>query len=274
MREIGFQQVVERSLIKTYKGPIYSKFLEAIDLYHLIEPGDKIAVALSGGKDSIVMAKLFQELKRHGSIDFEIVFLTMDPGFFEEDLQNHVQLCERLGIDVIVEKSNIFDVTDRIAKEDPCFLCARMRRGFLYKTAQQYGCNKLALGHHFDDVIETTLLNIFYAGCFKTMLPKAKSENYEGLELIRPLYLVKEKDIIRFMNYHHLKTMSCGCKIARHELDSKRKEIKAMVDSLRKVYKNIDINIFRSAENVNLKSILGYYDDDHRYSFLDQYNKE
>jgi len=274
MREFGFQQAVERSLIKTYKGPIYSKFLEAIELYQLIQPGDKIAVALSGGKDSLVMAKLFQELKRHGSIEFDLVFLTMDPGFYEADLNKHLEICHKLGIDVIVEKSNIFSITDNIAKENPCYLCARMRRGFLYKFAQQHGCNKLALGHHFDDVIETTLLNVLYAGCFKTMLPKAKSENFEGLELIRPLYLVKEKDIMRFMNKHHLEAMSCGCSIARNELDSKRKEIKALIESLRKVYKNIDINIFRSAENVNIQSILGYYDDDAKHSFLDDYNKE
>jgi len=274
MREFGFQQAVERSLIKSYKGPIYSKFLEAIDLYQLIQPGDKIAVALSGGKDSLVMAKLFQELKRHGSIDFDLVFLTMDPGYYEQDLQKHLETCAKLGIDVIVEKSNIFSITDDIAKENPCYLCARMRRGFLYKFAQQHGCNKLALGHHFDDVIETTMINILYAGCFKTMLPKAKSENFEGLELIRPMYLVKEKDIIRFVNRHHLEAMSCGCKIARNELDSKRKEIKALIESLRKVYKNIDINIFRSAENVNIQSILGYYDDDAKHSFLDHYNKD
>jgi tRNA(Ile)-lysidine synthase TilS/MesJ len=148
-----------------------------------------------------------------------------------------------------------------------------MRRGALYKIAKANGCNKLALGHHFDDVIETTLLNMFYAGQFKTMLPKAKSENYEGIELIRPMYFIKEKDIERFRKYHHLESMSCGCRIARNELDSKRKEIKLLIESLRKVYKNIDINIFRSAENVNMQNVLGYYDDDGRYSFLDKYNK-
>jgi len=274
MREFGFQQIVERSLNKNYRGPLYSKFLEAIDQYHLIESGDKIAVALSGGKDSLLMAKLFQEFQKHGSIEFELFFMTMDPGFYQEDLDKHMKLCESVGIDLHVVKSNIFEVTDRIAKENPCYLCARMRRGSLYKIAKENGCNKLALGHHFDDVIETTLLNIFYAGQFKTMLPKAKSENYEGIELIRPMYLIKEKDIERFRKYHHLESMSCGCRIARNELDSKRKEIKALIESLRKIYKNIDINIFKAAENVNIHNILGYYDDNGKYSFLDNYNKD
>jgi tRNA(Ile)-lysidine synthase TilS/MesJ len=273
MREFGFQQLFERSLIKNYKGPVYSKFLEAIETYQLISKGDKIAVALSGGKDSLIMAKLFQELKRHGTIDFELVFITMDPGFYEEDITNHISLCQRLGIDVIVEKSNIFDITETISADNPCYLCARMRRGFLYKIAQKYGCNKLALGHHFDDVIETTLLNILYAGCFKTMLPKAKSENYENLQLIRPMYLIKEKDLIRVMRYHKIDTMSCGCKVARNELESKRKEVKKLIENLRKTYKNIDINIFRAAENVNLESILGYFNDHNTYTFLDKFNK-
>ena len=273
MREFGFQQLVERSINKNYRGPLYSKFLEAIEQYRLIETGDRIAVALSGGKDSLLMAKLFQEFQKHGTVQFELFFMTMDPGFYQEDLDKHVQLCQTVGIDLHVFKTNIFDVTDRIAKENPCYLCARMRRGSLYRIAKENGCNKLALGHHFDDVIETTLLNIFYAGQFKTMLPKAKSENYEGIELIRPMYFIKEKDIERFRKYHHLESMSCGCRIARNELDSKRKEIKHLIESLRKVYKNIDINIFRSAENVNMQNILGYYDDDGKYSFLDKYNK-
>lgn len=273
MREFGFQQLVERSINKNYRGPLYSKFLEAIEHYRLIEPNDRIAVAMSGGKDSLLMAKLFQEFQKHGTVPFELVFITMDPGFYQEDIEKHIALCESVGINLVVVKTNIFEVTNRIAEESPCYLCARMRRGSLYKIAKEQGCNKLALGHHFDDVIETTLLNIFYAGQFKTMLPKAKSENYEGIELIRPMYYIKEKDIERFRKYHHLEAMSCGCRIARNELDSKRKEIKQLIDSLRKVYKNIDINIFKSAENVNIQNVLGYYDDNGKYSFLDNYNK-
>jgi tRNA(Ile)-lysidine synthase TilS/MesJ len=265
------KEAVERSITMTYKGPIYSKFVKAIGLYELIKPGDKVCVALSGGKDSLLMAKLFQLFRRHGTIPFDAVFLTMDPGYAPEKLANHVATCRDLGIELIVEPSNIFQITEDYAKEEPCFLCARMRRGVLYKLAQKYGCNKLALGHHFDDVIETTLINIFYTGAFKTMLPKVRSENYQGIELIRPLYLVKEHDIIRFMKYNKLEAMNCGCRFAEQKVDSKRVEAKNMIESLRKIYKNIDINIFRSAENVNLKCVLGYQNDKESRSFLDDY---
>lgn len=271
MREFTYIQAVERSLMKRFKGPVYSKFLNAIDHYQLIKPGDKIAVALSGGKDSLLLAKLFQVWQKHSTIDFEVAFITMDPGFEEGHLQKHLANCEKLGIDLEVKPSKIFHIAEGLSPESPCFLCARMRRGFLYKTAREMGCNKLALGHHFDDVIETTLLNIFYAGAFKTMLPKAKSENYPGMELIRPMYLIKEKDVVRFMNYHHLETMTCGCKVASLKLDSKRKEMKELVAAMRKKYINTDINIFRAAENVNIKNVLGYFDDEHRVSFMDDY---
>ncbi|MFH0992816.1 MAG: ATP-binding protein [bacterium] len=271
MREFTEKDFVERSLMKTFKGPIYSKFIEALDQYAMISPGDKIAVAMSGGKDSLLMAKLFQEFKRHGGIPFDLVFLTMDPGFEAEKIERHVTACHRIGIDIEVAKSTIFQITEDLAGDAPCFLCARMRRGVLYKLAQERGCNKLALGHHFDDVIETTLLNIFYAGSFKTMLPKVRAAHYSEMELIRPLYLVKEKDIIRFMNYSKLEAMDCGCRFAVRRTDAKRVEIKNLIESLRKIYKNVDINIFRSAENVNLESVLGYYDDEERHSFLDDY---
>jgi len=265
---------IERSLTKTYRKDIYRPFVQAISEYELVEPGDKIAVALSGGKDSLILAKLFQALKKQNKFPFEVVFLSMDPGFRPDNRALLETNCAYLEIPVVIKDSNIFNVVGKIASDNPCYMCARMRRGFLYKAAIDMGCNKLALGHHFDDVIETTLLNIFYAGQFTTMLPKAKSENYEGIELIRPMYLIKEKDIERFRKYHHLESMSCGCRIARNELDSKRKEIKRLIESLRKVYKNIDINIFRAAENVNIQNVLGYYDDDGKYSFLDKYNKE
>jgi tRNA 2-thiocytidine biosynthesis protein TtcA len=271
MHEPLFQEFVERSIIKKFKGPLYSKFLEAIVDYQLVSPGDKIAVALSGGKDSLLLAKLFQELKRHGQVEFDLVFLTMDPGFNEDNLNFHLENCKKLGIDVLVEKSNIFNVAGSLSKDNPCFLCARMRRGFLYKVAKEHGCNKLALGHHFDDVIETTLMNMFYAGCYKTMLPKVRSENYEGMELIRPMYYIKEADVVRFMNYNHLETMKCGCRISDGLVDSKRKEIKTLIAQLRKTDPNIDINIFRSAQNVNLKAILGYHDDETTSTFLDDY---
>jgi tRNA(Ile)-lysidine synthase TilS/MesJ len=271
MREYSFQETVERSLSKKFKGPIYSKFLEALVDFKMISTGDKVAIALSGGKDSLLLAKLFQEFKRHGQVEFDMVFLTMDPGFSEANLNSHLENCQKLGIPVTIEKSNIFSVTEKMAAENPCFLCARMRRGFLYKVAKELGCNKLALGHHFDDVIETTLMNMFYAGCYKTMLPKVRSQNYEGIELIRPMYYVKEADIHRFVQYNGIETMKCGCKISDGVVDSKRQEVKRFITQLRKSDPNIDINIFRSAQNVNLKSVLGYHNDDKSTSFLDDY---
>jgi len=257
--------------MKTFKGPVYSKFVQAIDTYKLLEDKDKIAVSLSGGKDSLLLAKLFQAFKKYGHIDFELEFITMDPGYNTTILAKHLDNCRRLDIPVKVFSSKAFDVAYKMSPEKPCFLCARMRRGFLYKQAQDLGCNKLALGHHFDDVIETTLLNVFYAGCFKTMLPKARSANFPGLELIRPMYLIKEKDCIRFARYHQIEAINCGCKVASMETDSKRKEIKTLIDTMRKKYDNTDINIFRAAENVNINSILGYYDEDVKHSFLDKY---
>lgn len=271
MRDFDYSQIVERSLMKTFKGPIYSKFIKAIDEYRLIENNDRIAVALSGGKDSLLLAKLFQTFRKYGHLEFELFFLTMDPGYVPEILRKHLFNCEKLGIHARVFPSKVFDVAYQMSPEKPCFLCARMRRGFLYKQAEQLGCNKLALGHHFDDVIETTLLNIFYAGCFKTMLPKAKSKNFPGLQLIRPMYLIKEKDSIRFSKYHQIEAISCGCKVASMETDSKRKEMKQLIELMRKKYNNTDINIFRAAENVNINCILGYYDEDKKHSFLDEY---
>ncbi len=274
MPEMDYAQIVERTLMKTYKGPIYSKFIKAIDEYELIQDGDRIAVALSGGKDSLLLAKLFQAFKKYGHLDFEVEYFTMDPGYEPKILEKHKENCNRLGIPIRIFPSGIFRVAYELSPEKPCFLCARMRRGFLYKTAQELGCNKLALGHHFDDVIETTLLNIIYAGSFKTMLPKAKSRSYDHLELIRPMYLIKESDCIRFTKRHNIEAINCGCKVASMELDSKRKEIKRMIEGLRKQYVNSDINIFRSAENVNINSILGYHDESRRFSFLDRYNDD
>lgn len=273
MREpLSYQQFVERALIKNYKGDLYSKFMQALIRYEMIKPGDKVAVAISGGKDSLVLAKLFQEFKRHGNIDFELVFLTMDPGFLPVAMEKHLDTCRKLGIDIVVEPSDVFEVNRKMGVMDsPCFLCARMRRGVLYKLARKHGCNKLALGHHMDDVIETTILNMFYEGRYQTMMPKIRSENYEGIELIRPMYYIKESDIVRFANYCHLEPIKCGCPISDGEKDTKRKEIKRWIAEWRKTEPNIDINIFRSAENVNLKCVLRYHDDDHERTFLDDY---
>lgn len=273
MREFTFSEQLSRSLQKKYKGSLYGKFLRAIEDYHLIKNGDSIMVAMSGGKDSLLMAKLFQETLRYTDLDFTLTFVAMNPGYDEALVQQLQANASRMGIPLIIEEIRIFDVLEREAQEKPCFLCARMRRGALYTLAQKHGCNKLALGHHFDDVIETTMLNVLYAGCFKTMLPKAKSENFEGLELIRPMYLIKEEDIVRFMKYHQIDALNCGCKVTRKEVDSKRKAIKAWIRDMKKEHENVDICIFRAAENVNLHNVLGYFYDrtDVRKSFLDDY---
>lgn len=272
MEENKYANYISKSLNKTFKSVLFGKFLRAIDDYKLIEENDKICVALSGGKDSLLLAALFEEYKLHYNNKIEVKYLMMNSGFTEKFLEDHLLNIKKLGIEQITKDSKVYEIANEMSPEAPCFLCARMRRGFLYQAAKNLGCNKLALGHHFDDVIETTLMNIFYTGTFKTMLPKAKSQNYEGLELIRPMYLIKENDVERFIKYHQFTINPHGCLFQERNVDSKRKEMKKLIADLRKIYKNIDINIFRSAENVNLSSVLGYYEDDkERTSFLDKY---
>ncbi len=265
---------ISKSLNKSFKSKLLGKFLRTIELYDLIQPGDKICVAMSGGKDSLVMAVLFEEYKRHFQNDIEVIYLMMNSGFKQEFLDNHFKLLEYLGIEQTTIESRVYEVANKMNPEAPCFLCARMRRGFLYSKAQELGCNKLALGHHFDDVIETTLMNIFYAGSFKTMLPKVKSKNYKGLELIRPMYLIKEHDVIRFMDYHKLKVSHKGCLFQERDNETKRQEMKELVNQLRKTYKNTDINIFRAAENVNIDATLGYIKNNIKHHFLEEYDDE
>ena len=272
MKENKYSDYVSKSLNKTFKSVLFGRFLRTIDDYKLIQDNDKICVALSGGKDSLVLAALFEEYKLHYNNNVEIVYLMMNSGFTKEFLENHLENMKRLGIEQITKDSRVYEIANEMNPEAPCFLCARMRRGFLYQAAKDLGCNKLALGHHFDDAIETTLMNMFYTGTFKTMLPKAKSQNYEGLELIRPMYLIKEKDVERFIKYHNITINSKGCFFQERNIDSKRQEMKRLITELRKIYKNIDINIFRSAENINLSSVLGYYEDGtEKVSFLDKY---
>ncbi|QLY40430.1 hypothetical protein HF295_06040 [Hujiaoplasma nucleasis] len=269
-----FNVDISKSLNKKFKSKLLAKFIKAIDEYRLIQAGDKICVAMSGGKDSLLLAMLFEEYKRHYRNDVEIVYLMMNSGFKDEFLKNHFSLLDRIGIEQITIDSKVYEIANQMNPQAPCFLCARMRRGFLYSKAKELGCNKLALGHHFDDVIETTLMNIFYAGSFKTMLPKVKSRNYEGLELIRPMYLIKEHDVKKFMDYHQLIVSHKGCLFQERDNETKRQEMKELISKLRKVYKNIDINIFRSAENVNMDAILGYIKDEEKYSYLDFYDED
>ena len=259
---------IERSIIKTYKSKIFSKFLKAIKTYDMVSNGDKIAVCISGGKDSFLLAKCMQELQRHSKYKFELIFLVMDPGYTKTNLNKIKSNAKLLNIPIEIYESNIFD---QIKETDSmCYLCARKRRGSLYDKAKSLGCNKIALGHHFDDVIETILLNIFYAGEYKTMMPKLKSTNFIGMELIRPLYFVEEKDIISWKNHCNLTFLDCACTITKKSL-GKRKEIKEMIESLRNIDKNIDIHIFKSSENVNIDAILGYRESNKQHNFLEKY---
>ncbi len=272
------QKNIERSIIKKFRKPIWRKFTKGINEYDMIQDGDKIAVCISGGKDSMLMAKLFQELQRHGKANFELVFLVMNPGYNEENRQLILANAARLGIPVTVFESEIFDAVVTIEK-NPCYLCARMRRGYLYSHAKELGCNKIALGHHYDDVIETILMGMFYGGKVETMMPKLHSKNFEGMQLIRPMYLIREDAICAWRDYNELRFLQCACRftedVANEESEqtSKRQEIKELLRQLRQTSEFIDKNIFRSVHNVNLKTIIGYHKDDMVYHFLDDYDK-
>lgn len=268
---------IEKSIIKKYRKEIWSKFVRAIDEYKLIEENDKIAVCMSGGKDSFLLAKCMQELKRHGRINFDLEFIVMDPGYTKKNRELIESNAKLLNIPITIFESNIFGVVNTQTFGNPCYLCARMRRGYLYSKAKELGCNKIALGHHYDDVIETILLSMFYGAEFKTMMPKLHSDNFEGMELIRPLYLVRESSIINWRNSNELIFLNCACKFTEDiktdkENKSKRKEMKELIKSFNN--KSIDNNIFKSAENVNMNTIVGYHKDKKRYSFLDEYNKK
>lgn len=265
---------IERSIVKKYRKPIWSKFVKAIKEYNLVEEGDKIAVAISGGKDSLLMAKLFQELQRHGEVKFDLEFIAMDPGYHPQIKELLKENLDYLGIPAHIYDGGIFEVVDRMAKDYPCYLCARMRRGSLYAKAQELGCNKLALGHHYNDVIETTLLNVLYGGNFKTMLPKLKAKNFENLELIRPLYLIEEDNIKRFINYCGVWPLNCACMIAAEKVGNKRYEIKDLIKELKKNFDGVDKSIFKSATNVSMDSILGWEKNGEKFSFLDVYDEE
>jgi len=264
---------IERNIIKRYRKYLWSPFVKAISNYNLVEEGDKVAIAISGGKDSLLLAKLFQELKKHGNINFEIEFLAMDPGYHEDIKKLLIENCNYLDIPVKIFESKIFEIADEKASEYPCYLCARMRRGALYRKSKELGCNKLALGHHFNDVIETTMLNVLYSGNFKTMLPKLKSQNYEGIELIRPMYYIREDDIERFTEASGIWPLNCACMVAAKKIGNKRYEIKELISQMKENFVDVDKSIFKAAENVNIDRILGYKKDDKKYSFLDFYDE-
>ena len=270
---------IEKSLRKKFHKDIWCRFTKAINEYELIQNGDKIAVCISGGKDSMLMAKLFQELKRHGKIDFEVEYLVMNPGYNQVNFDQILFNAKLLEVPITVFDSEIFDV---VADEDdsPCYLCARMRRGYLYSKAQELGCNKIALGHHFDDVIETIVMGMMYGAQIQTMMPKLHSTNFAGMELIRPMYLIREEDIIRWCEENELEFIRCACRFTekRDSYDdvgqvSKRAEVKELIRELRKKSPYIEMNIFRSVENVNVNTVIAYKKDGVRHHFLDSYEE-
>lgn len=271
---------VERSIIKKFKKTIWRQFTKAINEYEMIKDGDKIAVCISGGKDSMLMAKLFQELERHGKKNFEVVFLVMNPGYNEVNYETIMNNAKILNVPITVFRTEIFDTVADIT-DSPCYLCARMRRGHLYSKARELGCNKIALGHHFDDVIETIVMGMIYGAQIQTMMPKLHSTNFPGMELIRPLYLIREDDIIHWARYNDLHFIQCACRFTENcascggtEKGSKRAEIKELIHSLEKKSPYIAKNIFRSVENVNLNTVIAYKKAGVRHHFLDHYDEE
>lgn len=269
---------VEKSIRKKYKKNIWSKFTKAINTYELVKPNDKIAVCISGGKDSMLMAKCFQELKLHNKFDFELKFLVMDPGYSPENRKIIEDNARRLNIPVQIYESDIFDSVYNVEKS-PCYLCARMRRGHLYSFAKELGCNKIALGHHYDDVIETILMGMLYGAQVQTMMPKLHSTNFEGMELIRPLYLVREDTIKAWRDYNDLHFIQCACKFTdtcttcnNEETRSKRVEIKELISRLKQVNPYVEANIFKSVENVNLDTVIAYKRNGAKHNFLDEYD--
>ena len=271
-------QEIERSIITTYRSRLWSKFTKAIKDYKLVNENDKICVCISGGKDSMLLAKLFEELHKHSNINFEVIYLVMNPGYNKVNLDLIKHNLKYLNINAEIVNTDIFSVTDN-AGGSPCYLCARMRRGCLYNKAKELSCNKIALGHHFDDVIETTLLSIFYGSEVKTMLPKLHSDNFPGLDLIRPLYLVREESIISWMNSNDLKFINCACKLTEDienvdKINSKRKEIKLLIKDIKKINPNVDLNIFKALDNVNCDGVLTYKINGEKHSFLDDYDKK
>ena len=270
---------IERSIIKKFRKDIWSLFVKAIIEYELIKENDKVMVCISGGKDSFLLAKCIQELQRHGKFPFEAHYVVMDPGYNDYNRDMIIDNAKILGLDIEMFQSDIFDVVAEQTDGSPCYLCAKMRRGCSYNHAKELGCNKIALGHHFNDVIETTLLSMFYGSEIKTMMPKLHSDNFPGLELIRPLYLVHEESIIAWRQYNDLTFINCACRFTEgcsliNDGTSKRKEIKELIKKLKQVNKNIDRNIFKSLDNVNLNCVLGTKKDGHYESFLKNYDQK
>lgn len=275
--EVERYKEIERSIIKKYRKEIWSKFVHAIDDYQMIRENDKIMVCISGGKDSFLLAKCIQELQRHGKISFQACYVVMDPGYNSLNKEMIIKNADILNIPLEIFTSDIFASLDNMNPKSPCYMCAKMRRGYLYSKAQELGCNKIALGHHFNDVTETIMLSMFYGAEIKTMMPKLHSDNFKGLELIRPLYFIKEDAIISWMHSNDLMFINCACQftenVSKERTDSKRKEMKELIKSLKKVNPDIEHNIFKSLDNINMNCVIGYKNNGQYHSFLDDYDK-
>ena len=270
---------IERSIIKKYRKEIWARFNKAVIDYEMIKENDKIMVCISGGKDSFLLAKCMEEMKKHGKVKFDLEYVCMNPGYNDYNKEMILENAKILNIPLKMFETNIFDTVAGLTEGNPCYLCARMRRGNLYSKAKELGCNKIALGHHFDDVIETTLLSMFYASELKTMMPKLPSDNFPGLELIRPMYLIKEKDILSWRDYNNLKFINCACRFTENcsindDGTSKRLEMKKLINNLRKVNPSVDYNIYKSLDNINMNCILGYKKDGEYHSFLENYEEK
>ena len=271
-------QEIEITIIKTYIAHFWAPFVKSLKEFQLLKPKDKVCVCISGGKDSMLLAKLFQELKRHSDFEFEVTYLVMNPGYNERNLKLIQSNLNLLHIDAIVKNTDIFEIANAQTKT-PCYLCAKMRRGALYKLAKELGCNKIALGHHYDDVIETTLMNMLNNGSFQTMLPKLHSDNYEGMELIRPMYFIRERDIQRWVNYNELVFLNCACKFtedinkSKDLTGSKRYDTKLLIKDLLKYNPFVEKNIFKAPFNVNVDKVIGYKLHNKEISFLDEYDE-
>ena len=264
---------IERSIIKKYRKEIWSPFIKALKEFELINDGDKVAVAISGGKDSLLLAKVIEELHRHSKVDFDVEYICMDPGYTKENREFLEQNLSYLHIPGKIFETEIFQIAEEVTKGAyPCYMCARMRRGALYSKAQELGCNKIALGHHMNDVIETIMLNVLYAGKYNTMMPRLKAKNFENMELIRPFYYVREEDIIKWRDYSKLSALDCACKVTKSEEAYTRKMIKQMIADMKKDNPGVEISILRSAHNVNFDMVVGYQQNGEKHTFLEEFN--
>lgn len=277
-RQLQKFEEVERSINKNYRKRLWNPFIEGVKRYEMVKENDKIAVCISGGKDSMLLAKLMQELQKHGDVPFELVFVVMDPGYNEVNRQKIIDNAALLNIPITIFESDIFSVVENIDKS-PCYLCARMRRGYLYSKAQELGCNKIALGHHFSDVIETTLMGMLYGAQIQTMMPKLHSTNFPGMELIRPMYCVHEENIIAWKQYNDLEFIQCACRFTENctmcdngGSVSKRQEMKQLIKTLRRDNPDVEKSIFKSLQCVNLNTMIGYKINGVEHSFLDDYD--